>query len=71
MGVIVLWQTTPAPWTWAPDPLPSPSPGPTLLLNSDIIRARLGASALDRCVLGCGVEGDGEREASSLVFFQI
>lgn len=24
--------------------------GPTLLLNSDIIRARLGASALDRCV---------------------
>ena len=41
-------------------PLPHPFSGPTLLLNSDIIRARLGASALDRCVLWCrraGVQG--------------
>ncbi|NXG10692.1 PLPL6 esterase, partial [Sakesphorus luctuosus] len=28
--------------------------GPTLLLNSDIIRARLGLSALDRLWVGCG-----------------
>lgn len=26
-------------------------PGPTLLLTSDIIKQRLGAAALDRCVL--------------------
>lgn len=60
------WRCPLGPWGWAeqatgvgwgilfwerPNLSSLPIPGPTLLLNSDIIRARLGASALDRCVL--------------------
>lgn len=45
---------------WFLTSLPHLLLGPTLLLNSDIIRARLGASALDRCV--GRVEGSREHE---------
>jgi hypothetical protein len=47
-------ETEPKPWGWVTSALSnfhSSTPlGPTLLLNSDVIRALLGASALDRCV---------------------